>query len=333
MSDVNWHVSTGSSVCPECGQRHVERQQPSRTERVGYRLRYGMRLAVRLTCPNGHEWRASSQSQVVLKAPSPAMRVVRAPIAIVNRVCHGRRMTPVPLTYLLAAGIGLASGVAADVVLDWAWWLVALGVVAAVWGFFVSTAFWGPFRLTSSDLYEAVAPQRALRRTKSMLAQAVASGTQVVYGLSDWPGEPSLAGWGGPTGGHTSVSLAYQGASGRIVVKTSNRLGDRPVDLHRQNLAENLLNEVEQPPPGLVGEAMQDWVASRRFRINQELSTLEWHGGSFLVAGVTVSADWLCIGEATAVFIRLDGHDITVQSHGIDLGDVDLARVESLPSP
>ena len=73
---------------------------------------------------------------------TPAIEGVRA-------LLHRRSMIPAPWIYLAAAGLGLVLGVTLDVWLGWPWWAVALGVLAAVWLLFVSSAFIGPARRQS----------------------------------------------------------------------------------------------------------------------------------------------------------------------------------------
>ncbi|MDX2466683.1 MAG: hypothetical protein QNL12_05175 [Acidimicrobiia bacterium] len=331
MGDVHWHVSTGTTVCPECGADPANVHEPSLGEQFAYRMRLGMRLAPLLTCPDGHEWRAGSHTRMTLRTPSPLGRAIRVPSALIGTVRRGRRMEPVPLTYLMAAGLGLVVGVIMDLVLGWPWWWVAIAVMAMVWLFFMSTAFWGPFRLTRHDFMDAVAPQRAQVNKRNRLAAAVEAGESVLFALADWPGEATLAGWGGSAGHTISLTLRFGGEEQRIEVQTSSPLEQRmPATLQMENLADNLLGGLEQPPPDLTGDEWHNWSAARGLRIQEQLLALHWVRESFVVDGVEVPADFLRLEDATSVFIRLDDCDIGIESYGVDLNGRRLIRVSSL---
>jgi hypothetical protein len=87
------------------------------------------------------------------------------PIRLVQTLRQHRTMVPVPATYLVAAVVGTALGVAAQLLFGWRWWLPAASLVAAVWLFFASTALWGgggsSRPLANGEQYRAVSGQAA----------------------------------------------------------------------------------------------------------------------------------------------------------------------------
>jgi hypothetical protein len=89
------------------------------------------------------------------------------PVHLFDILRQRRAMIPVPATYLVALVVAAALGVAAQLVLGWRWWLVAAGVVAAVWLVFFSTAFWGgggSSRSLATEVLRVVSPRRAIER-------------------------------------------------------------------------------------------------------------------------------------------------------------------------
>ena len=73
-------------------------------------------------------------------------------------------MEPVPLTYLMAAGLGLVVGVIMDLVLGWPWWWVAIAVMAMVWLFCSPASFTPTVSLISIITTFAPSAKRDLAR-------------------------------------------------------------------------------------------------------------------------------------------------------------------------
>jgi hypothetical protein len=122
------------------------------------------------------------------------------PIQLIQALRHHRTMIPVPATYL-ATLVGVVVGVAAQLLLGWPWWLVAAGVVAAVWLFFTSTAVWGPggsSQPLATDLLRVVHPRQAIEREHRQEVERFQAAPFPLYGLPPvWPGPRHLGGWEG----------------------------------------------------------------------------------------------------------------------------------------
>ncbi|MEE9206389.1 MAG: hypothetical protein V3U50_05340 [Acidimicrobiia bacterium] len=203
---------TGNSVplCPECGDACVAAGRPGIVERVRHFLVYGMPPPVSWSCPSGHQF----GGMVAVGRPlrrNARPKVLRVPIAVVRAIRRERTMEPVPLAYLIAAGVGLVAGIGLDLSLGWRWWMVTLIAVGAVWVFFLSTAFWGPNRQGALRRVRSLLdPDGQERRELRRLADQVSSGEFQAYGVSGWVGPIRLAAWGGQVATEvTSLRLAH----------------------------------------------------------------------------------------------------------------------------
>jgi hypothetical protein len=151
--------------CLECGARDVEITRPGWAEGLGDWLRFGgpWRPPRRVCRRCGNV--SDARSVGVFGAARQGWWSV--PIRLVQTLRGHRNMIPVPATYLAAAVVGAAVGVAAELLFGWPWWLVAAAVVVAVWLFFASTAFWGAGgsgHPLATDLLRVVRPHKAIER-------------------------------------------------------------------------------------------------------------------------------------------------------------------------
>ena len=256
MGKGYWKVQAGTTSCPECGQDPVSSDDPSIWTRISNWFNLGMKAAPTLTCANNHTWGAASYSLLRLGHRSRGGRIVRRPLMVLGAIRNHRTMEPVPRTYALAIAVGTVLGLILDWLFEWPWWLVALGFVVIVWLFFMSTAFWGRFRMTRHDLLQAVNPQRAHQRAKADLATAVAAGALRAYVVADWVGEIELGGWRGSRRGHpTNLALRHSGGARWVEVDTSMvRPDSGPATLEMENLLDNLLGAVMPMPEDDVDE-------------------------------------------------------------------------------
>lgn len=201
--------------CDHCGSREVEVTRP------------GWVAGLRQWLRSGGRWRPSSQvcrrcgqvraagSAAYLARPSGWWSVPRRLAGVLG---HRRRWVPVPATYLLAAAAGTVLGVVAELTLGWPWWLVAVGVVTAVWLVFLASAFWdgGGGRSLATEALLVVDPARGLRRVDREMAAEFRAAALPLYGLpASWVGRRHLGGYGQrqpAKGGRpvvTSMSLAH----------------------------------------------------------------------------------------------------------------------------
>jgi hypothetical protein len=188
--------------CPACGAWDVEVTRPEWAQ--GLREWLG----------SGGPWRPTRQLCRRCGAASSAgsvgtlvvyrrgwRSVPLVPIHLFGILRRRRTMIPVPATYVTAAVVGAALGIAAQLTLGWPWWLVATGVVAAVWLLFFSTAFWGgggSSRSLATEVLRLVSPARAMARDQREEVERFLAAPFPLYGLpASWPGPRQLGGWAG----------------------------------------------------------------------------------------------------------------------------------------
>jgi hypothetical protein len=183
--------------CMECGARDFEVTRPGWAKGLGDWLRFGGRWRpprrICRQCGNASD----SRSTAWLGATRRGWWSV--PIQLVQALRQRRAMIPVPATYLAVALVGAVVCVAVQLLLGWPWWLVAAGVVAAVWLFFASTAFWGAGgsgQPLATELLRVVHPRQAIERDHEQEVERFRAAPFPLYGLPPaWPGWRHLGGW------------------------------------------------------------------------------------------------------------------------------------------
>jgi ribosomal protein L37E len=151
--------------CRECGARDFEVTRPGLAQGLRDWLWFGgPRRPSRHVCRRCGSVRGAGSVGVLVPYRRGWWSV---PVELFGILRRRRTMTPVPATYLVAAVVGAALGVAAQLALGWPWWLVAAGFLAAVWLFFLSTVFWGgggSSRPLATEVLRVVSPGRAVAR-------------------------------------------------------------------------------------------------------------------------------------------------------------------------
>jgi hypothetical protein len=251
-------------------------------------------------------------------------------------------MVPVPATYLAATVLGAVVGVAAQLVLGWPWWLVAAGVVAAVWLLFASTALWGAGgsgQPLVTDLLRVVRPRRAVERDHRQEVERFRAAPFPLYGLpSAWPGPRHLGGWeSGWTKGQrgpvtTALSLGHgdpladQGPQLRVEV------GVEHVDTEqvttgrvesRRDLAEDLW--LQAAPQAHAPAGQFDQLAAARRRPDPA-----WCQVAIPVDGRPVGFAWLAEGRHWVARAELDGRTLTLHARDLPVESVELVQVSDL---
>jgi hypothetical protein len=254
--------------------------------------------------------------------------VPMVPVHLFGILRQRRAMIPVPATYLVALVVGAALGVAAQLVLGWRWWMVAAGVVAAVWLVFCSTALWGgggSSRSLATEVLRVVSPRRAIERDHRQEVERFRAAPFPLYGLpTSWSGPRHLGGWGErwdqgrrrPV--TTALSLAHgqplaeEGPQLRVEVE-SYREGEqaRPGGSERRRgLAEELWWEAA-PTAHHVAQP-RDQVAAAHRRPDSG-----WSRVTIPVDGRPVGFQWLARGRHWVAHAELDDRTLTL--HGRDL--------------
>lgn len=322
-----WAVTVGSGPCPECGADPARELRPGSWERVKYWVVNGTKAPATLVCPDGHEWTATF---AVLAFGNRAVgpRWARLPGEILRLLLAERRMTPVPLTYLMAAGVGLILGVSLDLILGWPWWMVAVGFVVVVWMFFLASAFRSPRKDIGHRLLRVIDPERAAARDIERLDDALASGDLVGHEVRDWEGERSIAGWGG---GATPDSLTLRCGSlddGLGWVEVTTHTGDWAYSARGwvQEELERRLADATIPLPD--EPTIEDF--RRRQRDIQDTKPPAWQSASIRIGDETIPGQIARAGGQWAAYFETGDVLVELLGSEVDPDEVELASVTNL---
>jgi hypothetical protein len=325
--------------CEHCGARDFEPIRPGWSEGLRDWLRSGGRWR-----PTGQVCR---QCGAVRSAGSVGALVPdrrgwwSLPVELVGALRRRRTMVPAPATYLAAMVVGAALGVAAQLVLGWPWWLVAGGVVAAVWLFFLSTAFWGTGgsgRPLPGELLGVVSPRRAIERDHRQMVERFRAAPFPLYGLpASWPGPRHLGGWeGGWARGQRPVTtalslghgepLAEEGSQLRVEVRVEHGQ-DEPVMTaivqRRRDLAEELWVQAAPQVHDLAEHFGQLAAARRR-------PDPGWSRVTIPVDGRPVGFEWLAERRHWVARAALDDRTLTLHARDLPVESVELVAVSDL---
>jgi hypothetical protein len=325
--------------CMECGSRDVEITRPGWAEGLGDWLRFGGQLRpprrVCRRCGNVSD----ARSVGVLRAARQDWWSV--PIGLVQALRGRRSMIPVPATYLAATAVGAVVGVAAQLLFGWPWWLVAAALVAAVWLFFTSTAFWGAGgsgQPLATDLLRVVRPHKAVERAHRWEVERFRAAPFPLYGLPPaWPGARYLGGWEGSSGRGqrpvtTALSLAHgdpltdQGPELRVETRVKHVDTDQvmavPLESQRY-LAEELWLRAAPPDHDLPAHVERLAAARRR-------PDPAWSQVTIPVDGRPVAFEWLADGRHWVARAELDESTLTLHGRDLLIESVELVQVADL---
>jgi hypothetical protein len=239
-----------------------------------------------------------SVAAYLAKRPVPMLAV---PVRIVRTLLR-RRSVPAPWIYLAALAIGTAFGLALDAWRGWAWWLVALVVVASVWLAFLLSGFMGPARGDSlgAELLDAMHPQGAPQRRWNRAARLIRAMPFQIYGLdASWIGLRMLGGYGMQGGKLSRVELTHgDPTNGPWVRIESARPAAGPGNL--QDVARQLRHRVERP-------VKRDW-ASVSIPVEGERTRFDW---------LDERSDWAARGFVGDALITLWAHRVPVETISI----------------
>jgi hypothetical protein len=263
------------------------------------------------------------------------------PVELLRVLRRRRTRVPVPATYLVAIAVGVALGVAAQLLLGWRWWLVAAGVVAAVWLFFVSTVFWGgggSSQPLTTEVLRVVRPRRAIERDQRQLVERFRAAPFHCYGLPVcWSGSRQLGGWEErwTTGRGRLVTtalslvhgepLAEQGPQLRVEV-SSYREGEQVPPVRSDSLrglAEELWWEAAPTAHGVAQHCNQ--LAAARHRLDPV-----WSQMRIPVDGRPVGFWWLAEGRHWVARAELEDRTLTLRGRDLPVESVELVRVLDL---
>jgi hypothetical protein len=325
--------------CMTCGARDFEVTRPGWAEGLRDWLRFGgpWRPPRRVCRQCGN---TSSARSSATYAPS-RRGWWSLPVELFRVVRRRRTMIPVPATYLVAAVVGTALGVAAQLLFGWPWWLLAASLVAVVWLFFFSTALWGAggsSRPLATDLLRVVRPRQAIERDHEQEVKRFRAAPFPLYGLPPaWPGPRHLGGWEGGWAkgqqpGTTALSLGHgdpladQGPQLRVGVRVERVEGEQMMTVRggsRRDLAEELW--LAAAPQAQDPAEHFDQVAAARRRPEPA-----WSQVMIPVDGRPVGFWWLAEGRHWIARAELDDRTLTLRGRDLPVEAVELVRVTDL---
>ena len=278
--------------CPACGADDVDVRRPGLVEGLGDWLRAGgrWRPSSRVCRRCGH---VSVAGSVVYLSRPPGWWAV--PVRLAGVLRRRRRRVPAPATYLLAAAVGTVLGALAQQALGWPWWLVAAGVVAAVWLVFLSSAFRGGSggRSLATEALLVVDPARGLRRQDQAMSDLFRAAPLPLYGLpASWAGRRHLGGYGE----HQAA-----GAGRRVVTSMSLAHGDPLADDGPELRVE--VRAGPEGPAALPDAELRAFLADD-LHWNAGLAERRGAGPVLLAAGAVGGAPW------SEIAIPVDGRPV-----------------------
>jgi len=240
-------------------------------------------------------------------------------------------MIPVPLTYLVAALVGIGLAVVADVVVGWPWWLVAASFVVAVWLLFLASALWGPGRSLGDDLWMVIDPVRAGARVFGRLDGAVASGQIVCFEVAGWEGARSLGGWGGSKRPERITLRHGDPQRDARWVSVNSRVGpSAAVAVSSARLGRELLRAGQpEPPGGLDAQQLHRWWIEQHRQLEQ-LPPPTWSPHVLSVDGHTQPCVVARVADRWAAVIVTGESIVEVVARGVDVASTSLQRLATL---
>ncbi len=330
-----WRLRSGgpsAGYCRECGEDAFPISQPGLFERVRHFVCFGMPATGSWSCPNGHEVDGTIGSTRTLKASRLPGRL-GVPVEAARMIYHERTVVPVPLTYLVALAVGAVLGAVLDIWLAWRWWLVALGVLAAVWLLFLASAFRADNRRhLFGRLRYLKDPHGQHRRELEEFKSRVNAGAIAAYGVAGWEGPLRLGGWTGRDTEISSLRLVHltsrddEMAAVEVEYRSAERHDYRR--LHDELLEDFMMQSMELPDstePRDLGRRMQQ----RRWQALQQ-SPPSWEEASIQVDGMAVAFEILARSDAFVSVAPVGGGYLVVEAHGPEPGSFAIATVDDI---
>jgi hypothetical protein len=302
--------------CGNCGAPDLEAVRPGWVEGLGGWLRHGDPWRpVSLVCRRCGSVR--SAGSVAYLAGPPGWWSV--PLRLAGLLRRRRGRAPAPATYLLAAAAGTILGAVAQLALGWSWWLVAAGVVAAVWLGFLSSAFWGGAggRSLATEALLVVDPARGLRREREAMAARFRAAPLPLYGLpGSWTGPRHLGGYG--------ERQAARG--GRSVVASMSLTHGDPLAADGPELRVEVRADPEGPAPAAEAE-LRALLADELHWAAGHGPEAAWAETAIPVDGRPVAFAWLAAGRHWVAHAELEGRALVLAARDLPVEQVALVPI------
>lgn len=327
--DRSWAVTVGSQLCPECGEVSAEEHRPGWWQRFRYWFVNGSKAPTTLTCPNGHRWARSVA--VISFRRRDGWRWLRLPMELARVVLRERRATPTPMTYSMAAGVGLILGLVLEIVAGWTWWVVSVAFLCLVWLLFLASALGGRGRDLGRELGRVIDPERAAARDRQVIEDAVRSGSLAGYEVMGWKGDKTIGGWGGSQGNPRSLTITHGVLEvGAEAVEVTAHIGEVAAAAShwlQEKLGRELAQTQAARPDG--AEDMHLWHLERERAIRKAVPP-QWRPASFRLDGQAVPGQIARAGDQWVAHLSTDTVVIEMIGSHVDPSQIELTRLLSL---
>lgn len=241
-------------------------------------------------------------------------------------------MIPSPLIYLASLLGGVVVGLTLNVLLDWPWWLIALGFPVAVWLIFLASAVsgLGGDRSLRMEMQDILNPRGSWERHRRYEEDLFRSAPFRLYGLdASWTGLRMLGGFGTGANGVRSIELTHGDMSGAgpwVRVETAPVQDERVDGL--QPAALELWHTAERPPADLPPHQKGAWM-HRRFEESFSRQA-SWTKVPIPVDGSPVDFDWLEERNDWVARAVIGDLAVKVRAHGLAVASIRLAVVHDV---
>lgn len=323
-----WAVTVGLGPCPKCGEPATEQHEPGLWPRIRYWLVNGSKAPSTVRCPNWHEWHATL-GILNFSGARARSRWWRMPARLVRVILDERSMQPVPLTYLMATGVGVVLGVVLDLIVGWPWWLVTLGFLGLVWLYFVSSVFRGPGSDLRHHLMEVVNPGRAAAEVRRRIKDALSSGALVAYEVAGWDGKKSIGCWSGDPAPHLlSIAHGELFDDGDPWIEVTTNCGEE-AEFAMAWVVEDLERQLAEARVPLPGDPTLEDFRQRQ----QELRAVDpppWNPASILVDSEPAQGHIARIREHWVAYFKNERVLVSIVAYAVDPSSLRLTALASL---
>jgi hypothetical protein len=325
--------------CEECGA--TAWTEPSLRQKIGHWLRFGgpPSAAGPRTCGNcGNQILGLGYGPRMLSARMgsgrPAarftgpVRVLLAPVHLIQSLRQARIMIPSPWIYIASGLVGVALGLVLQNALEVPWWLVTAGAVFLAWLLFLASALKNMGHVASAFLHRTT-PDRAVRLHQNRIDDALRKTDFPLYGLAAaWSGPRFVGGHGTDGRNDSRWALAhgdpYDERSPNVRVEVSRP--EYGFHLTAREIFEEFQHLIRRPPQGLPLDEFHDWV-TRNDREIRQAADPDWRPITIPLDGLPTSFSSISADEHWVAWAGLGEYRIVIHATRMPFEAVALVRI------
>lgn len=206
---------------------------------------------------------------------------------------------------------------------------MAIGFVLVVWLYFLSKAFPGRRAETVGRLRGVINPEKAGRRERQKLIDAIDSGSLIGYEIAGWKGESSIGGWGGwPDPRSLTIQHGDPSTESEWVeVTTHTGVGAETADdWLEDHLARRLLYLRAPAPKDLATGNLDRWRRQREGDI-REAEPLAWQPLSTPIDDEPTQGKMAAAGDYWVAHFKAASVVVYLVGQGFDPSQISLGRI------